>query len=91
MSQHHMKITSGSTPPGGAPFYITLSIYDGVGTKTYDTQETFKEALLEFTQTTPESFVNTLEMLRSNEKGWIIVEARLTGAGRKAFGVKDDE
>jgi hypothetical protein len=31
MAQHHMKITSRSTPPGGAPFDITLSIYDDVG------------------------------------------------------------
>ena len=85
MAQQNMKITSRSTPPGGAPFDITLSIYDDVGAMRFDTEEAFREAFLTFTQATEQGCNYTLGLLA--EWGWVIVDARLTEAGRKAFGV----
>jgi hypothetical protein len=90
MAIQHMKITSRSTPPGGAPFDMTLSIYDEVGTKRYDTEETFREAIFAFTKNVnPDGFTNTLKLLA--ESGSIITQAQLTDEGRKAFGIKDNE
>jgi hypothetical protein len=84
-----MKITSRSTPPGGAPFDMTLSIYDEVGNKRFDTEEAFREALLTYTKATPAGIENTLKML--TEQSFIICEAHLNEAGRKLFGLEHGE
>jgi hypothetical protein len=57
--------------------------------KRYDTEEAFREALLTFTHATEQGCNYTLGLLA--EGGWIVVDARLTEAGRKVFGVEDDK
>jgi len=92
MAIQDMKITSRSTPPGGASFDMTLSIYNDVGTKRYDTEETFREALFAFTKNvTSDGFTNTLKLLAEAANGAIITEAQLTDEGREAFDIKDNE
>jgi hypothetical protein len=88
MATQYMKISSRSTPPGGAPFDLSLDIFSDLGQHRYDTEETFREALLTLTQATEAGCNYTLGILKENEKGWVIVDARLTDAGRKAFGIE---
>jgi hypothetical protein len=81
-----VKISSGSNPPGLAPYSITPSIYDGVATRQFETKEGLEEALMQFEGTNEDGIRNVLKKVA--ESGFIIVQARLTEKSAKNLGWK---
>jgi hypothetical protein len=85
MEKHNMRITSGSAPPSNEPYFVSLSPYDEVGTKRYETKEEFAEALIHCVKGTTRAGVdNVIKQLA--EKGSIVVQVELTEESARRLG-----
>jgi hypothetical protein len=71
-----LKISSGSNPPGLAPYYVTPSIYDGVATRQIETKEELERLLMEFENANQAGVETVLEQIA--ETGFIITKGILT-------------
>jgi hypothetical protein len=84
VEEYTIKISSGSNPPGLAPYYMTPSIYDGVATRQFETKEYLERVLMGFEDATQAGIESVLEEIA--ESGFIIIKARLAEKSAKNLG-----
>jgi hypothetical protein len=86
MEKYHIRISSGSTPPGQEPYFVSLSPYDEVGKKRYETEEDLRDALTHCVKgTTTQAGIDDV-IKQIAQKGSIVVEAELTQESAKRLG-----
>jgi hypothetical protein len=82
--KYTIKISSGSNPPGLAPYSMTPSIYDGVTTRTFETKEKLEQVLMQFEDAKQAGI--DLVFRHIAENGYTIFETKLSEETAKSLG-----